>query len=88
MKYPYPLVMVEWLDSVSPSYRWEYLEDFDTRNPVKCVSVGLLISEDNNTKNIAGSYGYNSGGHLLINGVITIPNGCVTKVTTLRSKSV
>jgi len=52
-----PLVMIEWVDSVRPIAPWQLIKDFEAPEPVKCFSVGWLISETRDVKALAPNIG-------------------------------
>lgn len=47
---PYPLVMIEWVDSSRIGEGWIDLADIAPPDPSKCVSVGFLVSENEKGK--------------------------------------
>ena len=47
---PYPLVLVEWLDSSRVGEGWVDLADIAEPNPSKCVSIGFLVRENEKGK--------------------------------------
>jgi|SRR5712671_3377653 len=46
----YPLVLIEWIDASRLADGWMDLADIPEPYPHKCVSVGFLISENENGK--------------------------------------
>jgi hypothetical protein len=82
------LVLIEWLDSHS-AFEWEKLEELAKDcAPIRCRSVGWLVSEKNGHKllvpHIAGENNPDYGPYGC--GNITIPTGAITKITILRKK--
>ena len=78
----YDLVKVEWVDSRQPTSGWEFLEDFEFVNSVKCVTVGYLIKDEKEQKVICQNIGdYKK--NMQVSGVITIPSSCISKITAL-----
>jgi hypothetical protein len=77
-----PLVIIEWVDSGQPVSGWQWLETLDRRRPQRCVSVGFLIQDDEESKvlapNLSASGGDNEWDQA--SGLITIPTAAVTKM--------
>ena len=48
----FPLVMIEWLDASNHSANWHWLDDLAKSSPLKCHSVGWLISDKNGAKTL------------------------------------
>lgn len=80
-----PLVLVEWLDS-SSSNKWKRAEELvaEADTPMRCRSVGYVVARTKSQITLAAHV---SGGHDMfgehVSGDISIPNGCVVKVTRL-----
>jgi hypothetical protein len=73
-------VLVNWLDTVTePS--WIGKDDFVTREPAECVTVGIWMTPGENCIRLASNINENS-----CDGTI-IPIGCVQRVTVLHGKS-
>jgi hypothetical protein len=89
MTNPPPLVLVEWLDSGQPIPGWQWLESLERRHPHKCVSVGFLIQDDEQTKVIAPNLGASGRDDEWdqASGLITIPTPAVTKLERLTSSA-
>lgn len=80
-----PLVLVEWQDSVQPS--WSYLQDYDAAVAVQCVSVGWLI-HDGEVKALAQNFGnLQIENNAQVSGVIHFPARCITRLTQLQEPS-
>ena len=47
------LVLIEWEDSRQPVASWQRLNEFIKLDVCKCVSVGFLISDDDEQKVLA-----------------------------------
>ncbi len=82
-----PLVSIEWVDSGQPIPGWQWLEAMERRRPHKCVSVGFLIQDDEETKVLAPNLGSSAGGGEWdqASGLITIPTAAVTRLEPLTS---
>ena len=77
-----PLVVIEWVDSGQPIPGWQWLEALDRRRPHRCVSVGFLIQDDEESKVLAPNLGASGGDNEWdqASGLITIPTAAVTKI--------
>lgn len=84
------LVLVEWVDSGQPIPGWQWLSDLDARRAHKCVSVGFLVQDDEQTKVLAPNLGSSNGDEDWdqASGLITIPAVAITKLERLTSASV
>lgn len=79
-----PLVLIEWEDSAQPIGAWQYLDDMDRPETVKCQSVGFLIHDGKDVKALAPNVGELDTDHAQASGVIRIPARCVTRVRKLK----
>jgi len=82
------LVLIEWLDSGQPIPGWQWLASLERRQPHRCVSVGFLVQDDEQTKVLAPSLGASGGDGEWdqASGLITIPAPAVTKLERLKMK--
>jgi hypothetical protein len=89
MKESPQLVLIEWVDSGQPIPGWQWLSDLDPRRAHKCVSVGFLVQDDENTKVLAPNLGSSNGDEDWdqASGLITIPAAAVMKLEKLTSVS-
>lgn len=80
-----PLVLIEWLDSGQPIPRWQWLSDIKPRRPHRCVSVGFLIQDDDETKTLAPNLGASAGDTDWdqASGLTTIPTSAVQRMEPL-----
>jgi hypothetical protein len=87
MPHRLPLVSIEWVDSGQPIPGWQWLEGMECRRPHKCVSVGFLVQDDEETKVLAPNLGSSGGGGEWdqASGLITIPTIAVTRIARLTS---
>lgn len=77
--------MVEWVDSAQPIARWQHLADTEAPAAIRCVSVGWLVGDDNETLAIAPNFGaLDDVDSVQVSGVIQIPARCVTCLTELN----
>lgn len=81
------LVMVEWVDSGQPIAAWQWLDALEQRQPHRCVSVGYLVQDDEQTKVLAPNLGSSGGNDEWdqASGLMTIPTAAVLKVERLIS---
>lgn len=80
VKRKYPIVEVEWVDSVSICDRpWHSLEEVLEMVPPLSLSVGYLIHDSESHVVLVGSFGETE-----VSGDIVIPRGCIQKITILR----
>ena len=76
------LVLIEWEDSRQPVASWQRLSEFSKSDICKCVSVGFLISDDDEQKVLAPNMAdIESKDNIQTSGVIHIPSKCVLKIT-------
>lgn len=77
---PYPVVLVEWIDS-SSQFGWtDYRKD-----DLMCQSVGYLYKEDENRITICKSVAFSDNKHNMGHHTFTdIPKEAVKRVITLR----
>lgn len=79
------LVRIEWVDSGQPIPGWQWLSELGERRPHKCVSVGFLVQDDEQTKVLAPNLGASNGDDEWdqASGLFTIPTAAVTKIERL-----
>ncbi len=83
------LVMIEWVDSGQPIPGWQWLAEIESRRAHKCVSVGFLVQDDEQTKVLAPNLGASNGDNDWdqASGLFTIPTAAVLKIESLISAS-
>jgi hypothetical protein len=83
------LVRIEWVDSGQPIPGWQWLSELDGRRAHRCVSVGFLVQDDEQTKVIAPNLGSSNGDNEWdqVSGLFTIPTVAITKIERLTSAS-
>lgn len=72
------LVVVDWEDSRQPNPSWQFLDDLDCGDVVRCRSVGWLVRDDEAIV-LAPNLG-DLGASTQVSGFITIPRRCVTSM--------
>lgn len=77
------LMLIEWLDSRTPTSGWQFLDDAELPEPCKCISVGFLIKDDGIQKIIA-SHLNDLNGEAQVMGVMTIPSCSIVGVKVLE----
>jgi hypothetical protein len=54
---PYDLVLIEWEDSQRPISEWQWANEYQIPEIVRCVSVGYLIAETSEALALAPNLG-------------------------------
>ncbi|MET4364287.1 hypothetical protein ABIB06_004886 [Bradyrhizobium sp. LB8.2] len=81
------LVRIEWVDSGQPIPGWQWLSEVQARSAHKCVSVGFLVQDDEQTKVLAPNLSASNGAEDWdqASGLFTIPTVAITKIEKLTS---
>lgn len=79
-----PLVMITWKDSRQPSGRWMFLHDIPDAKPVKCATVGWLLTDGDDAKVICQSMADIEASEMQAGGVMVIPACCVVSIEKLE----
>jgi hypothetical protein len=79
-KVKHKLVLIEWLDSRTPTSSWQFLDEVVLPEPCKCISVGFLLRE-NKTHKILAAHLNDLCGDAQVMGVMTIPKCAIIKIT-------
>lgn len=75
----YSVKKIEWIDSCASNTNWSLLEGFEVEaEPIKIVSYGVLIQENEDYITIAQNFGTNP---LQFCSLMSIPKGCIKKIT-------
>jgi hypothetical protein len=77
------IVCVEWEDSAQPISRWQWVDEYQAPDTVKCVSVGFLLSDTKTAIAIALSLGDIGRDRHQANGIMRIPKSAIKKITSL-----
>ena len=84
------LLLIEWVDSHSPTDRWIKLEDLDdsSEEPLYCRSVGWLFSETKECLTLLPTIGGEKNKVIAdqAHGIMTIPKKAITSQKVLRVK--
>lgn len=72
------LVLIEWLDSKGITAEWEHLDELESLEPSRCVSVGFLMEETEQYKTIV-----QSTNEAQVLGRLTIPCGAIQELVEL-----
>ena len=83
-KFSLELVIIEWVDSRRPDAAWKHLGINQEWTACKCVSVGFLVSDDEERKVLAPNMAdIDHASNLQLSGEIVIPTACVLSVKLL-----
>ena len=77
--------MVEWEDSARPIPTWEWIDDYEVPETVRCVSVGFLIADRKKAIALAPNLGNLTYEVATASGIIRIPRHAIQRMTRLRS---
>lgn len=80
---PYPLVIVEWEDSARPVPAWQWLDDYELPETIRCLSVGYLIAQTASAIALAPNLGDLAQSRAQACGIIRIPQRAVIKICKL-----
>lgn len=72
--------MVEWEDSQRPLSAWGWVDEYALPDSVRCISVGFLIAENENSIALAPNLGDTNQPREQACGVICIPNSAVRQI--------
>jgi len=78
-----PLVIIHWLDSRQPAPSWKRLADIEEPDPVRCVSVGWLLYDEDDSKMLCPNMGDIGDDAMQGSGMIEIPAACITRIDPL-----
>jgi hypothetical protein len=82
-KLPYKLVMVEWEDSAQPIDRWQWVDEYELPEVIKCVSVGFLIADTKDAVALAPNLGDVGRERMQASGILRVPRSAVRRCITL-----
>lgn len=79
------LVFVEWIDSRTPTAKWQHRWEVDFGHTSHCVTVGFLVHKGRRAISVSQTLGnLDSPSDIHFLGVIHIPVGCIVKMTVLK----
>ena len=78
------LVKIEWVDSRSPTNRWERLDDLHGLDACRCVSVGFLVKDATDFKMLAPNLAdKDDDSDIQASAAIVIPTCSITRMVSL-----
>ena len=78
------IVQIKWIDSCASNQNWNFVQDFDGDiEPIKIISVGFLLQENDDVITIAQNYGTNPE---QVCNLMTIPKGCIKQIITIEDE--
>lgn len=80
---PFRLIAVEWEDSQRPLSAWQWLDEYELPEVVRCVSVGFLIAETDGALALAANLGDIGQSRAQGCGIIRIPRSAVRRMADL-----
>jgi hypothetical protein len=83
-KTTYPLVQIVWEDSTQPTSDWQWIEDYQMPQIIRCASVGYLIADTKQALAIAANLGDLDKERAQASGIIRIPRRAVLSITKLK----
>lgn len=79
------LVLIEWEDSRQPEPAWTRLSEFYPPPVARCVSVGWMIYDGEDTKMLTPNMAdIKNENNIQGSGIIQIPTSCVTRVVRIE----
>jgi hypothetical protein len=85
--FPYRLVMLEWEDSARPISAWQWVDEYELPQIIKCLSVGFLIAETEEAVALAPNLGDVTRERTQAAGIMRIPRSAVRSMVELTSPS-
>lgn len=80
---PYQIVVVEWEDSARPIPAWQWVDDYEVPQVIRCISVGYLIAETDQALALAPNLGDVGRERVQACGIIRLPRSAVRKISRL-----
>lgn len=77
------MVLIEWDDSARPVSQWQWVDDYQIPEIVRCVSVGYLIAETKDALAVAPNLGDMTSERIQASGIIRVPRSSVRRMTEL-----
>ncbi len=82
-KSPYKLVLIEWDDSARPISQWQWVDDYQIPEIVRCISVGYLIAQTREALAVAPNLGDTTSERIQASGIIRVPRKSVRRIIEL-----
>lgn len=82
-KSPYKLVLIEWDDSARPISQWQWVDDYQIPEIVRCISVGYLIAKTREALAVAPNLGDTTSERIQASGIIRVPRKSVRRIIEL-----
>lgn len=82
-KTAYRLVAVEWEDSQRPLSPWQWLDEYDLPDAVRCLSVGFLVAQTKTALALAPNLGDVERERPQGCGIIRIPRSAIRRLVDL-----
>jgi hypothetical protein len=80
---PYRLVAVEWEDSQRPLASWQWLDEYEVPDAIRCISVGFLVAQTDAALALAPNLGDVEQSRAQGCGIIRIPVSAVRRIADL-----
>jgi hypothetical protein len=81
----YRLVRVEWEDSARPIPGWQWVDEYELPETVRCVSVGYLVADAKSAIAVAPNLGDLEQPRAQACGIIRIPRCAIVKMVDLKA---
>ena len=76
------VVKIEWIDSSASSLNWMFMDELpEDITPIRIISYGVVVKENDTFIAIAQNYGFNPAQCCSL---MTIPKGCIEKITDIE----
>jgi len=82
-KEKFKIVKVEWEDSSQPISAWQWVDDYQIPEAVRCISVGFLIADTKRSLAIAPNLGDVEKDRVQASGIIRIPRSAIRNIAEL-----
>lgn len=81
------IVLVEWEDSTQPRSAWQFISEFVPSKPIRCLSVGFVLSNKKKVLALASNMGNIGTGSEQANGIIHIPHSAIRSIRKIKVKA-
>src|SRR5437588_10892665 len=83
-KSPYKLVLIEWDDSARLISQWQWADDYQIPEIVRCISLGYLIAETKEALAVAPNLGDMTSERVQATGIIRVLRSLVRRIIELQ----